>query len=160
MIKIYSYLYKSHTFKIILYAIGSTLVVNIFFVILFMLFNVNTDESFNTYDTGFLDFLLIVLLAPFCETFIFQYMPLKLTSYFYKKKTNVFFYTIIVSSVLFGLMHFKSIQYMLIAFFYGLIWSFSCFIFFRRKQNPFLYTTFIHSIYNFILFVLTVFIGD
>ncbi len=158
MIKLYYYLYKSHTFKIILFAIGSTLFVNIFFILLFMLIDVNTNDSFNTYDTGFLDFLLIAFIAPLIETLIFQFMPLKLASYFHKKNTRIFFYTIIITSVLFGLMHFKSPQYMLIAFFYGLIWSFSCFIFFRKKQNPLLYTTLIHSTYNTILFTLTMFI--
>ena len=160
MIKLYSYLYKCHAFKVVLYAIGITFFVNIFFVLLFMLFGVDMNESFGRYDTGIWDFFLIALIAPFFETFIFQFMPLKLASYFRKKKTKIFFYTIILTSVLFGFMHFKSPQYMLIAFFYGLIWSSSCFMFLRRKQNPLLYTTLIHSTYNAILFSLTIVVGD
>ena len=154
MFKIYKYFFKSKIIKIILIGIVAPLVINIFFTV--MSYIAGLDNPYNDgYTTDFKDFLLIVFIAPLVETIIFQYTPLKIAEHFFDKFKFIFWITIIIASIFFGLLHWKSGLYILVAFFYGLIWSFCCLVFMRRKQHPILYTAFIHSCYNGLLFCLT-----
>jgi membrane protease YdiL (CAAX protease family) len=120
-----------------------------------MAWGINETDNFNDYTTTIGDFFLIVLIAPFFETFISQYAPLKIAGLFVKKYKYIYCYTIICISIFFGLMHPKSVLYFMITFFYGLIWSFCCLLFIRRKQHPLLFTALIHACYNGLLFGVT-----
>ena len=154
MFKIYKYFFKLQIFKIILVGIIAPLLINIFFSI--MSYIAGLDNPYNGgYTTDFKDFLLIVVIAPLIETIIFQYTPLKIAEQFLDKSKFIFCIPIIITSILFGLLHWKSGLYIFVAFFYGLSWSFCCLVFMRRKQGPIFYTAFIHSCYNGLLFCLT-----
>ena len=156
MNKIYKYFYKSRSLKIILIGIIAPLLINIVFHILFYVADLDNLSNHDGYSTTFTDFILIVVIAPFMETLFCQYAPLKFAELFIKKQKYIHFcITIIIFSIVFGLLHWKSVLYMLVAFFYGLIWSFCCFLFIRKRQHPLLYTTLIHSCYNGLLFSLT-----
>ena len=97
--------------------------------------------------------MLVVLIWPFIETYFFQYTPLRIAKSYAKKYKYIYCYAIIISSIIFGLLHMWSITHSFIAFFYGFIWAICCFIFMRRKiKHVALLTGIIHSCYNCILF--------
>lgn len=152
MYKFYRYFYKLHTIKILLLGICAPLIINILFVFLDTILNINGTADIDGYATTIKDFFLIVLVAPFFETLVFQYAPLKIAGLFANKYKYI--YAITSVSVLFCLMHSK---YSIVAFFYGLAWSFCCLLFIRRKQHPVFFTTLIHICYNGLLFGLTFF---
>ena len=154
MTNIYKYFYKSRAAKIILIGIIAPLLINLFFHIITYIAGLENLHN-GGYTTNFIDFVTIVFIAPFIETLFFQYTPLRVAELFFKNNKYIFFITIIITSTLFGLLHWKSILYIIIAFFYGLIWSFCCLVFIRKKQHPILYTALIHSCYNGLLFSLT-----
>jgi membrane protease YdiL (CAAX protease family) len=58
-------------------------------------------------------------------------------------------------AICFGLLHWKSVFYIIIMFFIGLVWAFCCLVFLRRKQHPILYTALTHGCYNCLLFTLS-----
>jgi membrane protease YdiL (CAAX protease family) len=152
MYRFYRYFYQLHTIKILLFGISIPLLINALFVSLDMIWSTNETDHFDGYAITIGSFFTIVLIAPFIETLVSQYIPLKIAGLFIKKYQYIYCYTILCVSVFFGLMHSKSILYSVIAFFYGLIWSFCCLVFIRRKQHPLFFTTLIHACYNGLLF--------
>ncbi|NLO71337.1 MAG: CPBP family intramembrane metalloprotease [Porphyromonadaceae bacterium] len=154
MYKIYKYFYKTNIFVCLLYAISLTLFVNFSIVFLYTSLGFDTTNSFNNYNINLKDFLLIVVFAPFTETLLFQYTPLKIASLFHRKKYTYCVF-ILISSIIFGSLHWKSTAYMIITFFYGIIWSYFCLLFIRRKQHPIFFTSLIHACYNGILILIT-----
>jgi hypothetical protein len=157
MYKFYRYLYKSHTITILLFGVCVPLVINFLFNVIW---NTEGTHNFSKYTTTILYFILIVLIAPFFETLISQYVPLKIAGWFIDKHKYIYCYTIIGMAIFFGLMHVKSPLYIIIAFFYGLTWSFCCLLFIRRKQHPIFFTALIHGCYNGILFGLTLLVDS
>lgn len=156
MCKIYKYLYKLNTTRIVLFGMFLALFVNIFFFSIGSVLGlINEDSNINEYEMNIKGFMLVVILAPLIETIVFQYVPLKIAGLFIKGKLHVLYWTIICASTLFGLLHGDLILYTLIAFFYGLIWMCCCFLLIRKKQHPVLFTWLIHACYNGLLFGLT-----
>jgi membrane protease YdiL (CAAX protease family) len=152
MYKLCHYFYKLHTIKLLLFGICAPLLINFLFIFSDTALGTGGTDNFREYTTTIIDFVLIVLIAPFIETFVSQYVPLKITGLFVKKYKYMYCYTILFTSVIFGLMHSTSALYFIITFFYGLIWSFCCLVFIKRKQHPLFFTTLIHACYNGLLF--------
>lgn len=152
---LYAWLYKTSIKKIVSLAILSSILSSLIIIMSYVLIGGDADSISDGYDLTLSSFLLIVLVAPFFETVLLQYFPLKLLSYAFKRKQVLIFWCIIPLSALFGVLHMESTIYMIAAFSFGLIWNFSCYLFIRRRQHPIIYTTIIHSSYNFILFSLT-----
>jgi hypothetical protein len=150
MYKYYRYFYQLHTIKILLYGVCVPFLINILFVFIDTILNINIIADMDGYTITIGYFFIIVIVAPFLETLIFQYAPLKIAGLFAIKYKYI--YTITGISVFFGLMH---VKYSIIGFFYGLILSFCCLLFIRRKQYPVFFTTLIHACYNGLLFGLT-----
>jgi len=155
MLNIYKYFYKLSPLKLILLGVGVPFLLN--FSLHFFLEVVGWGDKFDHegYTTTFSDFIVLVIIAPLLETLFCQFIPLKIASQFANKYKYIFCITIIIISLIFGLLHWKSPLYMIVAFFYGIIWSFCCLIFIRKKQHPILYTALIHGCYNGLLFGLT-----
>lgn len=151
----YAWLYKTSIKKIVSLAIISSFLSTFIIITGYVLIGGDGESISDGYDLTLSSFFLVVLFAPFFETVLLQYFPLKMLSYAFKRKQVLVFCCIIPLSALFGVLHMESTIYMIAAFSFGLIWNFSCYLFVRRRQHPILYTTLIHSSYNFILFSLS-----
>jgi membrane protease YdiL (CAAX protease family) len=92
------------------------------------------------------EFVLVVFIAPILETLIFQYLP-----YFYLKKYRDI-YTLLISSILFGLAHAYSIIYIIYGFAVGLLFISAYYYSIKKNVNPFLLVAFSHFIYNLFAF--------
>lgn len=87
------------------------------------------------------------IIAPVFETFINQYLPFKLFQNYDKLKNKYGLY-ILTSSIVFGLMHWYSIQYIIFAFSIGLVLGY-CYFFYNKTPNKaFWSTTLLHSLRN------------
>ncbi len=75
--------------------------------------------------------LLIVILAPLIETFLFQYLLIR--PFLKKKSKKIMMLGIFISALVFGLMHYFNIYYIVTMFVIGLIFG----IFFVLGQTKF-----------------------
>jgi hypothetical protein len=95
-------------------------------------------------------FITAVILAPLFETTIGQYLPFKIIGKFTKSKKL----TIILSALIFSLIHLPVIGFLLSAFLVGLIFSWGYVLKTTDKNNkPFVLITISHSIHNLIAFI-------
>lgn len=110
-----------------------------------------------------MQFILSVFIAPLVETAFFQYLPIVLTLKIllelnmissYSKKH--FYFTIIISSFLFALIHTFSLVYFFVAFIMGLYFGYITIIseFVRKKRiNAFISVGLVHSILNLMAYI-------
>lgn len=94
----------------------------------------------------FYEFIAIVLLAPLFETFLLQHLP-----FVWLEKRLRPAYIILLSSLVFSLLHHYNIGYMISAFFVGMLYSGAYYL--KREANPFLSVFIIHAGYNGFTFV-------
>jgi membrane protease YdiL (CAAX protease family) len=93
-----------------------------------------------------------VLLIPFIETFIFQYLPIELLKLFAKNKE---FFITVISGGLFGFAHYfnnRDYFFSIAAFFAGLIFA-SIYLYSKKRKDisfPFLLVFSVHSVINLI----------
>ena len=94
-------------------------------------------------------FFLAVIFAPIIETLFGQLLPIKITTKILNNKFKVI--GVIVSAILFSLMHFGySIWYSLLTFPMGILLAKTFIIFQERKESSFWITTAVHSLRNLI----------
>ena len=105
-----------------------------------------------TFESKKEEFILVVVIAPILETFLFQYLP-----YLYLKKYNTI-YTIILSSILFGLSHSYSIIYIIYGLTVGMLFISAFFYSIKKYLQPFWLVAFCHFIYNLFAFCMNNFI--
>ena len=117
------------------------------------IFKVDIDTSSILLDLGLLKRIFYgVLLAPFIETFFFQYLPIELLRLVAKNKDT---FIVFISGVLFGYAHyFNNHDYLfsIAAFLVGLIFA-SIYVFAKKRKDitfPFLLVFCIHSVINLI----------
>ena len=97
-------------------------------------------------------FTITVIIAPLIETFIFQYLIIEFLFRFKKIKLNII---ILVSALAFGLVHDYNFIYVLVMCITGFIFA-SYYLYLKIKdvKFPFLYTSSLHALSNFIAFIL------
>ncbi|RYY29999.1 MAG: CPBP family intramembrane metalloprotease [Chitinophagaceae bacterium] len=100
--------------------------------------------------TGWKQFLIVVIAAPFIETLIFQYAIL--TSMLNTVRSTAI--AIFVSALAFSLTHFYSAQYLVATFCSGVLFAVLYLVFQHKNNRGFLYVLLIHSIYNFFVFAM------
>lgn len=118
----------------------------------YVLFLIHPNEN----DTGFtsekitVEIIISLLIAPVIETAFFFTLVFLMTKYL--KKNIIYF--ILISSILFGLSHFYSVDYILYSFFIGIVLSIFYTISEKRNQGDgFLDVTIIHSLYNLVILI-------
>lgn len=99
-------------------------------------------------------FLFDIILAPFIETFINQWLVYKIVSSYTENKIII----ILISSMFFSLLHGFSYERIIVTFFQG-IFLMIAFIYWEGKTtSKYMITAIIHLIYNSILFTLLLFV--
>ncbi|WP_165799102.1 CPBP family glutamic-type intramembrane protease [Sphingobacterium corticibacter] len=99
-------------------------------------------------------FFITLLIAPFFETFIFQYLVFYFGRMFRQKKIT----TILLSTLFFALAH----QYNLIYFFVTVVAGayYACTFFYIEKKSSnftsFLFVSLLHALNNFIAFIINI----
>lgn len=89
----------------------------------------------------FYEFITVVLLAPLFETLLLQHLP-----FVWLEKRLRPAYIILLSSLVFSVLHHYNIGYMISAFFVGMLYSGAYYL--KREANPFLSVFIIHAAYN------------
>lgn len=99
-------------------------------------------------------FIIIVIIAPLIETFIFQYLIIEFLFRFKKIKINII---ILVSALAFGSAHYYDLIYVLVTCVGGFIYA-SYYLYLKIKgiKFPFLYICSLHALWNFLLFILSI----
>ncbi|MCY4781215.1 CPBP family glutamic-type intramembrane protease [Sphingobacterium sp. UT-1RO-CII-1] len=96
-------------------------------------------------------FFLVVILFPFIETLIFQYLV-----FYIGRKLNIKDYlTILLSTLFFALAHHYNVVYVVVTFFSGFIYAYA-FFFLSKKANDliaFLFISFLHILNNLLAFI-------
>jgi hypothetical protein len=153
--KFYRIFYQLNIVTICFLGVLFPLLFNLLFNLLDVYFGFNSVHEYEGYTLSVKYVITIVIIAPLIETLLFQYLPLKCSHFFLKQYKYHYTVIILLSSLIFGSFHLKFRIYPIIAFCYGIIWAFCCFLFIRKKQHPILYTTVIHACYNGLLAFLT-----
>jgi membrane protease YdiL (CAAX protease family) len=97
--------------------------------------------------------IIIILISPVIETYIFQHLP---STIFYKLKVRNPYLLIILPSIFFSLMHFYNPVYLLMAFFGGIILNTYYYGEKKLNKNYFILTVLLHSFYNLYGFLFVV----
>lgn len=97
-----------------------------------------------------------VLVAPFFETFLFQRLPFNLMQNWSLTRNKYGLY-ILVSSVIFGLCHYYSLQYMIITFAGGLVLAYTYFFYCKMPKVAFWTTVLIHGLRNSMALITLIF---
>lgn len=90
------------------------------------------------------EIFLVVIISPFIETAIFQYIIIELLFDKFKKEIIC-----IVSAIIFACTHLYNLMYFIFAFIIGLTFAY-LYLIGRLKKRGFLYVYMTHIIYNFI----------
>ena len=97
--------------------------------------------------------VLGLIVAPIIETFLNQYLPFVWMQDFSNKRNRFLFY-ILLSSLIFGLMHWYSIPYVVFAFSAGLVLGYTFYLYHKNRMVAFLSTTLVHALRNGIVYVI------
>ena len=112
-----------------------------------MLFPASSDISiFNENDTLISKVVLLFIIAPVIETFVFQKLPFL----FLRKYLNNSV-IIIISALLFSLAHIYSIRYVIFTFILGVFFAY--FYYLRLNKKPYITIVIVHALYYIALFL-------
>ena len=118
------------------------------------LFDIQINTNPIKFDNIKEEFLVVVIIAPFVETFLCQYflinLIISLNRFLFKKESISL--AIFISALIFGLGHQYNYIYMAVTFFTGLLYATFFFIIKCRKQDAFTYTSIVHCLYNLVAF--------
>jgi hypothetical protein len=109
----------------------------------------------NKFDNSISNFILVVFIAPFIETILFQFLLIYQVYESYKTLKTKYF-AVFVSTFFFALSHFYSFYYFLGSVFAGLFLALS-FCHFKEKTNYFsavIYVMLSHSLLNGYVFLI------
>ena len=100
-----------------------------------------------------LTFLYTIILGPFLETLLFQFIPVKLLStYTFFKQRKLLL--ALISALIFALSHIYSFYYFILSFLVGAVFVFFFLIMeFKQKGAGLWHTTFLHMIVNLMVFI-------
>ena len=91
----------------------------------------------------------VIILAPLIETFFIQFIIIELSLRFFSNKKYIYFYSILTSALIFGILHQYNTAYIIATFILGL-WFGTIYVFYKKNKNcnPFLALFTIHLVYN------------
>ena len=124
-----------------------------FFITRFFPENALENSTVNDIKNDWLIISLAIFIGPLFETLIFQELTISSVRALITRPRYNFCISIIISALLFSLIHLYSVYYMIYTFFFGIILALAYYISIYRKQNAFLTLFLIHVIWNSIVFV-------
>lgn len=134
---------KLNTYSIIIFVI----LINLFWsFILSELVYSNFKGGFQ-YDSFIQAILILVLLVPFLETMIYQYL---IIDYLLKKFPSNYLFATSVSTLVFAASHFYSAEYIIKTVLSGFLYSSLYIIFIKKNVQPIIHVALAHSLYNLI----------
>ncbi|WP_368410196.1 CPBP family glutamic-type intramembrane protease [Clostridium sp.] len=139
---------KIHNFIIIIILLGiSNFLFNLLPNLLFKNVYVN---NFNSPTSIILNSIFLqiytISIGPFLETFIFQFLIIKICKNLFKNYTVGF----ILSIILFSLFHNYSLEYIFSVLPAAIFFAYIFILYDKYKMNPLIRLTFIHSVFNLI----------
>ena len=96
-------------------------------------------------------FISGVVISPFVETLIFQTLPLYVINKYIKNNKVRYCLFVFVSPILF--IHTFTLSYMLVSYVVGIVFAFFYLVAFYRREKAMVLIVIIHSINNFISFI-------
>lgn len=96
-------------------------------------------------NTTILDNIVAVFLAPPLETLLFQYLIINILQKITKLRLR---YIILISSIIFSIVHYSSVYSVIFAFLMGFILAYSYAVYQNKKESAFWVTTLIHALKN------------
>lgn len=125
------------------------------------LFNLNMFEQ-NPITKNNNLFILVIIVGPITETLLFQYFLIKglytiIEGTTFNKNhynTHSLIITIIVSSLIFGALHFFSFAYIILTSILGFFFGFAFYFSIIRGWRPVPIIFFLHAMYNLTIFIL------
>jgi len=128
------------------------IIVNFAYLIL-ILFFFSEKISPGIYYFSFNNFIKQSLIGPWIETLIFQKLIYNLCQK--NNRTSKSIVYIMISSIIFGLMHLlNNVFNAIFATYMGVIFSYSYLVFAKRNESPVLVTTIIHAANNLLVSLL------
>ncbi|WP_428657428.1 CPBP family glutamic-type intramembrane protease [Runella sp.] len=128
------------------------------YLFLFIAEIIGQENAFNGADFSKLNtteiFVITVIIAPIIETLVFQYGAIKISRKIVK---NIHFQAFISAS-LFAISHCYNFLYAMNILAAGLVFGYAFIISEQRKYYPFWIIFFIHSLYNFHVFLIRTFL--
>lgn len=151
-----AYLRELPVHRFILHMIFITIFLSFAIIPLFLLFDIKEMggkpmDFTNIFD----DLLLFVVIAPVIETLVFQtlfFSAMRLVHFFRRRMYLI----ILTSALFFGLLHSYSAIYVLYGFLGGIVFSYSYAVYMQKPQSAFGVVAAIHSIRNFLSFIIAV----
>lgn len=160
MFHLYKVLYKKGIVSLLLIGVIFPVLFSLIITILHLLFpnilsyNDDYDPLSLIKENPVLLIISIIIIGPALETAI-QYIPVKISSS--SSKYKYISRSIIISALIFALLHRWGLLYFIPLFFAGFLWASIYFILIRRKFYPYLCVAVIHALYNTILLSLDYF---
>ena len=105
------------------------------------------SSNTQTAELNIFHYVTLILIAPFFETLIGQYIPIKLLSKFIKSNKLI----IILSALVFSFLHLPVLGFLLGAFLVGVVFSWGYILKTKKKgSKPFLIIMLAHGLHNLI----------
>tara|TARA_B110000285_G_C15008589_1_gene555212 strand:+ start:372 stop:866 length:495 start_codon:yes stop_codon:yes gene_type:complete len=146
-------------FLILIVVFGILLNVSISLLVYYFLETSFGEENETAlFSSKILEYILVVFIAPLTETAIFQYLLIVfiLKNFSYKNKQIQITFLMIISSLLFALIHLYSFYYFIMAFIMGVYFGYITLLseFFREKKiNVFISVFLTHSMINLVAMI-------
>lgn len=166
--KIHNYLYNMSKFKYVTLMASMSFALRLPITLIAFFSTVNIDTLANQpmnddadllilYDASTILFLFIMfaLVVPILETLVFQ----KFIIDFLQKNHIGTIQAILISSVIFGLMHNASMLNIINSSISGIVLAYSYCIYKQKKDEPFKTVCYIHGAHNFISMLLSLLFG-
>ncbi|MBM7615047.1 CPBP family intramembrane glutamic endopeptidase [Alkaliphilus hydrothermalis] len=99
-------------------------------------------------------FIVVVIVAPLLETFLFQLMPIKILQWIPALKSRKYI-VILVSAALFASTHSYSMLYIFYTFIIGILLAYSFCVYENKKSSAFMVVVLIHALRNAVSFLLS-----
>ncbi len=99
-------------------------------------------------------FIVVVLVSPFLETFVAQFLLVRLVVRIFKSTKLA----IVISALLFSLAHYPAVGFFIPAFLIGVVLAWGYIVKLERKQKAFILINVVHSLHNLLIFAIHLFL--
>lgn len=145
---------KISTPYLILIALGFNLILSLTFAFIRHKFGYAINSNLLSFESIKEELLVVVLIAPFAETVIYQYWLVTLTLFLTERllKKESIILAIIIPAICFGLSHTYNYFYIINTFLAALSINLFYIIVKQRNQQSFILTVVLHALYNLSVF--------